>query len=85
MFWAITVVAVVDVMCRLLLLLLAHFEGDNYLLTIVIFCLCVDVVEWLWWWCGDIEDVLLFVNDNLDGDFDFNWLLDDGEYLELLS
>ena len=47
MFWAITVVAVVDVMCRLLLLLLAHFEGDNYLLTIVIFCLCVDVVEWL--------------------------------------
>jgi len=38
------------------------FEGDNSLLTIVIFCLPPWFVE---------IDVLLFVNDNFDGDLCF--------------
>ena len=49
--------------CFFALLLLSEvFEGESYLLTIVIFCLLALFVE---------TDVLLFVSDNFDGDFCF--------------
>jgi hypothetical protein len=48
--------------CLFALLLTEVFEGESYLLTIIIFCLLTLFVE---------TDVLLFVSDNFDGDLCF--------------